>query len=816
MTDTVFNKKFRVLTALVLLFAMLLTACGTVQQKPAENAGQTEIEATAAPEADPEPTPEPTPEPFRTEVVFSEVQPSNKATITDADGDFSDWIELYNPGTESEDLSGCWLSDSDKEPCKWQIPSLTLSGGEYRVIFCSTKDRTEGELHTNFSISKDGDTLYLSSPEGEILRQVSFEACGGDVALRVEGESVSESAYPTPGWPNTEDGYERFISANDNHGALVVNEAMGYNDSFNFHAGGYYDWAELKNVSDETITLSDYYVTDKTSLPTQFQLPATTLKPGETFVVFCGNPLMETASCHAPFELSSEGDGFYIYRADGSLSDYISLYNMPLNHSKGRIDGASGFYYFTSPSPAAQNNGNCARYLAKRPESVTPTGIYNDVDGVDVELSGEGTIYYTLNGNLPDRDSYVYSGPIHLTETTMIRAASYADSKLRSETATFTYVINEHHTLPVVCVALEPMKLDVLYNHNGHMEYDSHTEFYDVDGGSFTSDCMITLHGAASRNQWNKKSFKVVFRGRYGGDIHYDLFGQGITEFHSLNLRGGDTVYMKTYREPLAAEFAERVAVTDPFALDSRFCILYVNGNYYGIYSLREAYSKKYIESHTGSEEDMNTISRAPIQIEYQPELFSLHNYILSCDITNPDNYNYIADRMDMQSMAQWLLLECYFNNRDTAGNIRYFRGVQPDSKWRTMFFDLDISMENENAFIWEIINPAESQIGRMLSKLLNNSEFKQVMLETASGMYQNGLSYELALEILNRMVDELEPEMSRNLGRWGESRALMENSLEAQRRAFTEHRDESWLEIVQLVTGASDETMREYFPERG
>ena len=401
MTDTVFNKKIRVLTALVLLFAMLLTACGTVQQKPAENAGQTEIEATAAPEADPEPTPEPTPEPFRTEVVFSEVQPSNKATITDTDGDFSDWIELYNPGTESEDLSGCWLSDSDKEPCKWQIPSLTLSGGEYRVIFCSTKDRTEGELHTNFSISKDGDTLYLSSPEGEILRQVSFEACGGDVALRVEGESVSESAYPTPGWPNTEDGYERFISANDNHGALVVNEAMGYNDSFNFHAGGYYDWAELKNVSDETITLSDYYVTDKTSLPTQFQLPATTLKPGETFVVFCGNPLMETASCHAPFELSSEGDGFYIYRADGSLSDYISLYNMPLNHSKGRIDGASGFYYFTSPSPAAQNNGNCARYLAKRPESVTPTGIYNDVDGVDVELSGEGTIYYTLNGNLP-------------------------------------------------------------------------------------------------------------------------------------------------------------------------------------------------------------------------------------------------------------------------------------------------------------------------------------------------------------------------------------------------------------------------------
>ncbi|MBQ1577155.1 MAG: lamin tail domain-containing protein [Oscillospiraceae bacterium] len=816
MTETIFNKRIRVLTVLVLLFAMLLTACGTVQQEPAENANQAAAEATAVPVAEPEPTPEPTPEPFRTEVVFSELQPSNKATITDADGDFSDWIELYNPGTESEDLSGCWLSDSDKEPCKWQIPSLTLSGGEYKVIFCSKKDRSGDELHTNFSISKDGDAIYLSSPEGEILRQVSYEACGGDVALRLEGESVTESYYPTPGWPNTEEGYEGFIAANDNHGALVINEAMCYNDSFNFHAGGYYDWVELKNVSGEAITLSDYYVTDKSDLPTQFRLPETTLKPGETFVVFCGDPLLATASCHAPFKLSAKGDSFYIYRADGSLCDYISLYGMPLNHSKGRIDGASGFYFYPSPTPAASNGSYCARYLAARPESVTPTGIYNDVEGIDVELSGEGTIYYTVNGNLPDTQSYVYSGPIHLTKTTTIRAISMADSKLKSETATFTYLIDEYHTLPVVCVALEPMKLDVLYNHNGHMEYDSHAEYYDPNGGSFASDCMITLHGAASRSAWDKKSFKIVFRDRYGGDINYDLFGQGITEFHSLNLRGGDTVYMKTYREPLAAEFAERVAVTDPFALDSRFCLLYVNGYYYGIYSLREAYSNKYIESHTGSEEDLNTISRAPIKIEYQPELFSLHNYIISCDISDPDNYNYIADRVDLQSWAQWLLLETYFNNRDTAGNIRYCRGVQPDSKWRTMFFDLDISMENENAYLWEITNPGESQLGRMYTNLLRSSAFQQLLLETASGMYKNGLGHELALEILDRMVEELEPEMDRNLGRWGESRVLMENNLAAQRRVFSQRRDESWLEIVQAVTGASDETMSEYFPERG
>ncbi len=807
------HKKTRILTACVLLSVMLLGACSLPAVPPAESAAPSAGTAAPASETPAEPTPEPTPEPYRTEVVLSELQASNKATLPDADGDFSDWIELYNPGAEPSALGGCWLSDDETEPCKWRIPDLTLQSGEYVTIFCSKKDRVEGELHTNFKLSGDGDTLYLSSPEGDLLWQTGYESCPTDASLCFEDGSVRVSYNPTPGWPNTEAGCEAFNEHNDRHGALVINEAVTYNDDFFFHAGAFYDWIELKNSSGETISLNDYYLTDDSDEPFAFQLPEKTLKPGETFVVHCGESALASSYVHAPFKLNAKGDCVFIYRADGSLCDYVSLYGVPLNHSKGRLDGKSGFFLFAKRTPAAAN-GYGTRMIAKRPESVTPSGVHNGVSGLDVELSGEGTIYYTTNGNLPDTSSYVYNGPIHLESTTLIRAISVTPGKLTSETASFTYVINEFHDLPVVCIALEPMKLDVLYNHNGNMEYDSHTEFYDLDGGSFTSDCMVTLHGAASRNVWAKKSFKVVFRDRYGGDINYDLFGQGITEFHSLNLRGGDTVTMKTFREPLAAEFAERVAVTDPFALDSRFCVLYVNGRYYGFYTLREAYSKKYVESHTGSDEELSRISRAPIKIEYQPELYQLQNTISTSNMYDSANYEYVADRMDMESLAQWLLLETYFNNRDPTGNIRYFQGNQPDGKWRTMFFDLDISMENGHASIWDMIDTS-SQIGRMLSNLLHNSEFKKTLLETASGLYKNGLSYTLALEILDRMVGEVSNELSRNLNRWGESMQLYENNLAAQRAVFTQARDDSWLEIVQAYTGADDETMAAYFPER-
>ncbi len=812
------DKKTRKITVCLLLCAMLLSACGMPLPGAAEGGEENPASAPETTEAAsaPESTPEPTPEPFSTEVVLSELQASNKATTPDADGDFVDWIELYNPGAEACSLGGCWLSNDESELCKWQIPELTIEGGAYAVIFCSKKDRTEGELHTNFKLSSDGGALFFSSPEGELLWQQGFEGCAADCSLFFEADGLHATRLPTPGWPNTEEGYEAFAAANDRHGALVVNEAVTYNDDYNMHAGECYDWVELRNVSGEAITLSDYYVTDSSSDPMQFRLPGVTLAPGALFVFYCGTPAGATSAVHTPFKLDSAGDEFFIYRADGSLSDYVSLHNIPLNCSKGRIDGSPGFFCFPTKTPDAANSWG-ARRAADRPVSLTEPGIHNDVRELDVELSAEGTIYYTTNGSDPTTASAVYNGPIHLSGTTQIRAIAAVNGKLTSEIATYTYLLSENHTLPVVCVALDPQKLNILYNNNGRMEYDSHAEYYGPEG-NFESDCMITLHGAASRTAWDKKSFKIVFRDRYGGDIRFDLFGQGITEFHSLNLRGGDSVGMITYREPLSAEVAERVAVTEPFTLDSRFCILYVNGQYWGIYTLREAYSRKYVESHTGTDEDLVSISRAPVKYKYQPELYDLFMFATSNDMTDPVNYNYVADRLDLVSFAQWLCLETYFNNIDPTGNIRYVQGTQPDSKWRTMFFDLDIAMTNQEASIFEALGMGHrpSQVGNMLRNLLRNEDFRRIFLETASGLYRNGLRHELLVEIFDRMVAELAPEMDRNLARWGESPAIYDKNVEWQRNMFVQRRDDSFQVFVQAYSEADDATMAAMFPPRG
>lgn len=95
---------------------------------------------------------------------------SNGSTITDEDGDFSDWLEVHNPDSEPLNLAGYLLTDREGEP-KWTFPEKSLPPGGYLLVFASGKDRREpdAELHTNFRLSAGGEYLGLIAPDGETV-----------------------------------------------------------------------------------------------------------------------------------------------------------------------------------------------------------------------------------------------------------------------------------------------------------------------------------------------------------------------------------------------------------------------------------------------------------------------------------------------------------------------------------------------------------------------------------------------------------------------------------------------------------------------
>jgi len=129
----------------------------------------------------------------------------NSATLADKDGDYSDWIELYNPGSSAINLQGWSLTDNMASPRKWIFPDFQLAGHSYVVLFASGKDVADpSELHTNFKLDGDGEYLALIDANGTIVSEFAptFPSQQADVSFAwLDGDYIKTS-IPTPGSEN--------------------------------------------------------------------------------------------------------------------------------------------------------------------------------------------------------------------------------------------------------------------------------------------------------------------------------------------------------------------------------------------------------------------------------------------------------------------------------------------------------------------------------------------------------------------------------------------------------------------------------------
>lgn len=119
---------------------------------------------------------EKTKDPTAGDVVINEIMSINSSTVADQNGEFDDWIELFNLSANNIDVSGYYLSDKSSNLLKWQIPSgTTISGNGYLIIWAD-KDSTQIGLHSNFKLSSDGEVVILSKSDGIILDEIVYPA----------------------------------------------------------------------------------------------------------------------------------------------------------------------------------------------------------------------------------------------------------------------------------------------------------------------------------------------------------------------------------------------------------------------------------------------------------------------------------------------------------------------------------------------------------------------------------------------------------------------------------------------------------------
>lgn len=707
-------------------------------------------------------------------IRISEVMSAAQTVLPDRYGEFSDWVELHNTTDRAVDLAGWSLSDDPDVPDKWVFPALVIQPGERVIVFCSGRETVvDGEVHTDFSLSSGGESVVLRAYSGVTVDAVTFGEAEENCSFAIDeatGEAVL-SAYPTPGYPNDESGYEAFCASAVPEGPLAIWELMSSNDWYLPQAlGKCYDWVELRNISESAVNLADFSLTDDAEQPSMYALPDKTLAPGASIVIILSgdDALSDGEYAHAGFTLDAMGDQLFLFKKDGGLLDYVSFGQIPLSQSYGRTEGLGGFYYM-DPTPGKDNHGG-TRLISVMPTSDIAPGVYTSDTGFTVPLEAVGNIFYTLDGSDPDSSSKRYEGPIQIRNTTVLRAVSIEEGKLCSEIYTATFIIQESHNLPVVSLVSDPDNLwgrkNGIYK-SGDMSIKEEKRpanvAYTGEDGSFSMDCELSLHGATTVTAFDKKSFTVRFQDNYDGPLYYDVFEDGeVTTFSSLLLRTAhESTYSTQMHDTLLSQFAADHCDT-LISMKYKYVALYLNGEYWGLYAIREHHSAEHYASYM--DVPAASVSMVRYCVDEQNSLKALYDFCKDNSLYYEKNYAYAESLLDMSSFADWIILQSYVGNLDINGNMRYYYSTA-DKLWRCGLVDVDLGMMSHSAF-----EEMETTFhhSRLMGSLMDNAKFQDLLASRLAELLSGPLSDESMIQRIDAMAAEIRDETKREEERWG------------------------------------------------
>ena len=738
-------------------------------------------------------------------LYINEFMASNATTICDSFGSYSDWIELYNSTDTDMDISGFGISDNLSQPMKYRFPDgTTIAAKGYLVVFCSGNEGMQnGELHAPFGLRSYGEDVVIANRAGRIIDSYSFKNQETDVSMARIPDGAGElqsNSQPSPGYPNTGAGYSAFDAANRLPlGGVYISEFGGSTGSVAS------DWVELHNSTGSAVNLGGYGISNNPKNPAKWVFPDISIEPGEYLLLYATGSAdkAQKKNLKLNFCISSTGEALFFFDPNGKLIDKLSAGRMKSGQSYGR-DGSDNRFYYAEPTPGAQNGKGYEGITQLPAFSVTP-GIYDNAVTVAI-TAGEGeTIRYTTDCTTPNASSEVYSGELSISKNSVIRAAAFRDGYLSGDVATATYLFRSdgvNHALPVVTLVTAPDNLwnsktgiyatgdqfdpdaasyaDTLKSATYYQAKFATEEQVDTiwekpaafslfdDNGKqvFTQNVGIRIAGSFGRGR-AQKGFNVIARKEYGkGSMEYPFFeNRPYTEYKAVVLRAGAQDQNRSkIRDELASGLLEGTDINILYQA-YRPTVLYLNGEYWGVYFMKEKRNRFFVAQHENTENNVDlAIGKGFKQRSYgdNSDWVSLYEYATSHDLSSAEAYAYVSERMDVDSFRDYMIAEIYNGNTDTY-NFQYYR--LKGGKWKFIFYDFCWGFQSpghETLAFRMGKTPSDVCSAKLFAAMLQNKGWRDSFCRRFGELLNTAFAPERVSALIEELYGYVEPEIKR------------------------------------------------------
>lgn len=615
----------------------------------------------------------------------------------------------------------------------------------------------------------------------------------------------------------------------------VINEFMSSNYTFLYdYEGEDNDWIEIYNNTNHSLSLKNYFLTDDKSNYYKWNFPDVILEADSFLVIFASDKdtVFPNSEIHTNFSIKSHGEELFLINSSHIIQK-IEPVKLMQNQSYGLFpDGSVDAVEFDVATPGRKNE----LILIEKVKFNKAGGVYDD--NFELELSNvfsENEIRYTIDGGTPDKNSLLYSNALFLDENVcsktdiykiqvspldlqyipekifpkaiVIRAAAFdSTGNIQSKVITNSYFIKDmeidHDDLPIISITADYAFLfddstgifvpGIYYDENYHYgaertgnyyqkgdewERRANVEYFDYRNSDFFSqEIGLRIHGDKAR-RFPQKAMRIYARAEYGeSEFYTKLFSHEIqNSYKRLVLKPFSSSWTSAgFTDLLALKISSGLRCKSP---DSKPAVLYLNGEYWGVYFISERIDEKYLaENYDVNENSVELVEGwgGTTDDGYSEDFVNLYNYILENDLTIDQNYFYVSQRIDIKDFIDYLIFEMYSNNCDWPdNNMACWKSDEFDQNWRWIFFDGDACFYpyNYNTFnhatnTTNIGWPTNAFSTLFFRKLMKNQSFFSSFVRRLERLSETVFSYSQTEKLLNNIKaeisEEIEPQSER------------------------------------------------------